>query len=49
MVNQIKEMLGLDAGLTLAAAIRQANSLVGLAEEGALPQQARKLLDVLGV
>ena len=48
-VDSIKRALGLDAGLDMTRALRKANQLTGLANDGTLMRQADVLLQLLGV
>ena len=41
LIDAIKNSLGLDAGLSVTAALRQANTTLGLASQGTLPAQVR--------
>ena len=39
LMDEIKSSLGLDEGLSVTAALRQANTTLGLPSEGTLPAQ----------
>ena len=41
LMDVIKSSLGLDEGLSVTAALRQANTTLGLASQGTLPAQVR--------
>ena len=48
-VKRIKDVLELEATLSLPAAIRTANELMGLPATGSLVAQATALLEALGI
>lgn len=48
-VHRIKVELGLDMEMPMAAAIKQANELMGIQPEGTMPMQADALMVALGV
>ena len=48
-VQMIKETLSIDAKVAPPMAIKQANELMGLPNEGTLPEQAEKLMEALGL
>ena len=48
-VEKLKEVLQLDSGLGLRDAVETANKDMGLASEGPLPAQVKKLLSALGI
>ncbi len=48
-VGQIKAALTLDPAMPLPAAIKEANSQMGLPNEGTLPDQATALMAALGL
>ena len=49
VVKRIKDVLELEATLSLPAAIRTANELMGLPATGSLVAQATALLEALGI
>ena len=48
-VSRVKDELGLDSSLPPAAAVAEANSVMGLVGEGSLVNQVDRLLQELGI
>ena len=45
----IREVLALDAGLSMPAALREASRMMGTSADGSLPEQAQRLYTMLGL